>query len=419
MPDYKLVLAIVPTLMFPAPLIAGDDPAPDQPTTQAADEPASPEEQALIESWERYQALLASGDNDAALDELALLVDNAKIVLPEGDERIPALQLNYATLLLQLEHEFDAEIAFDDARELYVATYGEGSVGMVPFIMAEGDRIAGYGKGREQKRKYKEALRIVADEHGKQSLEYAEVCYDAGRRILELSGSVVGQSMLEDSVEIFEETLGPADMRTAQAQIALARLYHAKGKASSADKLLEKALAAADLSSAEGRDWAIETRQYLAQAYVRINKMSKATPHLQELAFLIANGSDADPVIVARIAADYPEHLLQDGVDGSVSFSVEVDEEGFVETIEVLGHAGSEEFVRPARKAIKKYRFTPAVRDGELVAHNNFEVRVQFDSALEPRGTEGQPYDPNYDPRLQIEPYHDPRATNNGRDREN
>ena len=62
--------------------------------------------------------------------------------------------------------------------------------------MAEGDRIAGYGKGREQKRKYKEALRIVADEHGKQSLRNSGTVNNIVIRGLNVDNGANGDIML-------------------------------------------------------------------------------------------------------------------------------------------------------------------------------------------------------------------------------
>ena len=381
MSKHQLTTAIcLLAIIFTSTSVEGDEPA-ESASAPVTESETSETERQLAAGWDRYNYLLQQQNFAAALDELAAIVDAAKYGLPEGDGRTSALVLNYARMLDQLGHEADADIAFEDARELYVAQHGEDGIGLVPLLMAEGDRAAGPGKSRAQKAIYKDALAIVADEYGSKSVQYGEISVDAGMRIANLSRSNLGTSMVRDALNIFEDELGLADLRTSQAHMAMAQLSFAKGKVNTADKHLEKAIAGMDTSTTEGRDKVIETRRYLVRTYVRIQRDSKATSHLQELARLMSDGKDQAPVVLARLAPDYPEHLAATGASARLRFAIEVNEQGFVTDYQLIDNNGAEEFVGPARKAVKKYRYAPAIENGELVAGST-EAIVDFNPAL-------------------------------------
>ena len=384
LPVLRLVLATIPALILPFSVLAADEASPDT-AAETEDKPASPEELELKKNWETYQALLDAGDFPAALDMLAITADQAKYVLPEGDKRTAALELNYAMLLHKLGHDVDAGYAFDNARDLYIAAYGENSVGLVPLLMAEGDRLAKPGDSIPQKRAYQDALKLVGKEYGKKSLEYAELSLDAGMRLLNQSASVRGSSMIQDSIDIYEKQLGSNHPKTAKAHISIAQIFFAKGKVATADRHLEIALSGMDVSTVEGTKKVIETRRYLARAYVRIDKSGKATRHLEQIALLSANGTNQPPFIIAAVAPDYPYELQEDGIGGQVTFMIEVNEEGYVSDFELIGNEGPEELIKPARKAVRKYRYAPAVENNQLVAYSNLEVTVDFDAALQAR----------------------------------
>ena len=336
-------------------------------------------ELALAEAWQRYDRHIENQNWTAALDEMAAMVDHASFGLPAGDERVPALVLSYATLLDYLNHDELADAAFLDAREAYIETFGSNSIEMVPLIMAEGDRIGGKYRARDQKSKYREALVIVERAHGRQSLDYAELSLDAGLRILDLSRTDDGLSYVRNGLSAYKKLLGPNDPRTAEAHIGMARIYIGKGKYSLAAGYLEDALQGFDPGTEEGRERAIQTHRYPIRTYEVSGKGSKSDRHIDALIELMTDGTNSEPIIAARFSPEYPEHLGEQGKQGSVTMRFKVDLDGTVTDPVVVEVTGDDEFVAPAREAILRYRYLPALVDGARVVADDMSATIVFD----------------------------------------
>ncbi len=83
------------------------------------------------------------------------------------------------------------------------------------------------------------------------------------------------------------------------------------------------------------------------------------------------------PVLIESAQPDYPKTGKAERIDGSCVISLTVDEEGMPTMIHVKKSLRPE-FDEEAVKAIRKYRFKPATRDGQPVAKDlSIEVRFQ------------------------------------------
>lgn len=87
--------------------------------------------------------------------------------------------------------------------------------------------------------------------------------------------------------------------------------------------------------------------------------------------------SPATPLADQNPAPSYPPEALRVGEGGTVVLSVEVGADGRPGNIEFARRSGSRELDRAAREAVAKWRFEPAMRDGEAVA-STVEVPVEF-----------------------------------------
>ncbi|KMQ51169.1 TonB family protein [Chitinispirillum alkaliphilum] len=78
-------------------------------------------------------------------------------------------------------------------------------------------------------------------------------------------------------------------------------------------------------------------------------------------------GVDVMPTLKTFINAHYPEHLLREGVEGTVLLELLIDESGLVESVEVVAGADPD-FDSSAVRAARDFEFTPAQVQGESVA---------------------------------------------------
>ncbi|HEU5077881.1 MAG TPA: energy transducer TonB [Opitutaceae bacterium] len=84
------------------------------------------------------------------------------------------------------------------------------------------------------------------------------------------------------------------------------------------------------------------------------------------------------PVPVKTPPPVYPAQMRQDGIAGTVTVKIVVDESGNVAECSVSKSTRAE-FEQPALEAIKRWKFKPASKDGTPV-RSNILVPVQFSS---------------------------------------
>ncbi len=82
------------------------------------------------------------------------------------------------------------------------------------------------------------------------------------------------------------------------------------------------------------------------------------------------------PVLLRQVEPDYPEEARRAKVQGFVTISVEIDENGRVRVLRVLQPAGLG-LDEKAIEAVKQWRFKPAMRDGRPVAAPA-QIQVSF-----------------------------------------
>ncbi len=87
--------------------------------------------------------------------------------------------------------------------------------------------------------------------------------------------------------------------------------------------------------------------------------------------------ADREVEPIARVQPDYPPAAARVQEEGTVLVRVEVDANGTPTDVSVARRSGSRELDRAALKAVKQWRFRPAIRDGKPVA-SVAEVPVEF-----------------------------------------
>lgn len=76
---------------------------------------------------------------------------------------------------------------------------------------------------------------------------------------------------------------------------------------------------------------------------------------------------DTEPSVASEVKVPYPEEARRAGVEGTVVLSITVDTEGTVVATRIISGPGYG-LNEAARDAIKKFKFKPAVKNGEAVS---------------------------------------------------
>ncbi|NZA26041.1 energy transducer TonB [Luteimonas sp. SJ-92] len=83
----------------------------------------------------------------------------------------------------------------------------------------------------------------------------------------------------------------------------------------------------------------------------------------------------ADPI--ERVEPDYPVAALRAQEEGTVLLRVQVDAQGNPGDVEIARSSRSRELDRAARDAVRRWRFSPALENGQAVA-STVEVPIDF-----------------------------------------
>lgn len=78
--------------------------------------------------------------------------------------------------------------------------------------------------------------------------------------------------------------------------------------------------------------------------------------------------ADTAPVPISRPPPSYPREALSRGVGGTVRVQVTVAPDGRVERMEVAQTSGNRFLDRAAMEAVRRWRFNPAIRNGQPVS---------------------------------------------------
>lgn len=89
--------------------------------------------------------------------------------------------------------------------------------------------------------------------------------------------------------------------------------------------------------------------------------------------------SASSPVPISSPPPSYPSRALRRGESGEVVLRVHVDARGVPDGIEIAASSGSRDLDRAAQRAVRRWRFRPAMRDGSPTA-GVVTVPINFES---------------------------------------
>jgi protein TonB len=91
-----------------------------------------------------------------------------------------------------------------------------------------------------------------------------------------------------------------------------------------------------------------------------------------------AAGSDTDIVPLVRVNPMYPMRALQHEIEGWVEVRFTISAAGTVKNPVVIAYYPSTIFNRAALRAIREWKYSPRVEDGQAVERTDVKVRLDF-----------------------------------------
>ena len=115
-----------------------------------------------------------------------------------------------------------------------------------------------------------------------------------------------------------------------------------------------------------------------SEAVGEIMPMADASVELGKATSLGAGGGDSDVVPLVRVDPQYPPKAKQRRIEGWVDIQFTISPAGTVQDPKVVGANPPSVFEQSALRAVRRWRYSPKVVDGEAVARYGVGVRIRF-----------------------------------------
>ena len=344
-------------------------------------------------AWAAYSEAVESGRASKILTASKAVAEIAERQLPESDPRLAKILQNYGVALRRGNKTSESRAVLERSLGLMENIHGEGSIELVPVMADLADAYSSYRNSDLQLSHYKRAIKIVRKEHGKESMEYADLAFRAATNTFSLSRSLTARQYLLDAQRIYTENFGADDQKIGLTVFFLGKMAFAESNYRRAADYLEEALPSFAGESDEVRVYRMATHALLVQVYESWGKSDLATRHSIAIGRDSPASPEADYQPLFRQLPKYPRAMWQRRIEGSVVVEFTVNEDGFTENARVIKAVTSEpdstikalasddeneSFAVAALAAVKKFRYAPRFENGVAVPVENVKARVVF-----------------------------------------
>ena len=116
-----------------------------------------------------------------------------------------------------------------------------------------------------------------------------------------------------------------------------------------------------------------------SEAVGEIMPMADASVELGKATSLGAGGDNSDAVPLVRVDPQYPPKAKQRRIEGWVDITFTIGPAGTVQNPKVVGANPPSVFEQAALRAVRRWRYSPKIVDGEAVSRHGVGVRIRFE----------------------------------------
>lgn len=332
----------------------------------------------LNKAYTEYKKAVAEGNWENALAPGKKAYEIGKSMFAASDKNNASLAYNYGHILKELRKNEQALAILIEALKLFEGIYGKEANELVPVLMDIGIIKSDESVSDVNLVNQNRALAITEKTFGKESIEYGLLSVDVGANAINNTPTFIVKRYLTTGYKVLKSQLESTDLRVAYAAFNFGKLELMLKNYKSASDYFNETLTSFDDPNKPTSPLELSTHGFLVNTYEELGQSELATQHCLAIGRMTPFKPDQEKLPIFRKNPVYPDAELISGTEGWAQLSYDIDESGFVRNIKELKHHGSGTFVQSAIKAIEKWRFAPAFKEGVPVASSN-ETIMRFE----------------------------------------
>ncbi len=351
-------------------------------------------------AYHAYNAAAQAGDSELTITTAKAARDIGTTIFETNDPRLAALTHNYGTALVAGGRAEEGQDVLKQSIDLLIKSSGKNDPDLITYYASLASAFGGFGNEMLQLKWYKRALDVAANHFGKESVEYANLAFDAATNVFRQSTSPAGEKYLRQSLAVYEKAFGASSHEAGMANYWLGRFQFYRRDNRDAVQYLLDALTAFEGETESEKAQRLLIRVLLVQSYEELDESDNATRHCVAIGRESQFAPNQEIVPLFRLVPQYPHSQLRNGVEGHVVLSFTVDESGFVRDPEVIEevvggrsngwnsvHSGFRDkkehrsFSAAALAAVERYRYAPRFVDGVAVPAEDVTTKITFELA--------------------------------------
>ena len=321
-------------------------------------------------AYTAYQEHISANQEDQALEAASDSYRYGSKVFGRNHVNTANLAINYAILLNDTGDHRKARKTLKGKLDILEKRYGEDATNLVPLFMQLG-RAA---KDSDDALEYLHRAASLSKGYEDNLIE-AEKNFDIMVILLNRDSESLVEPFVDRAYKIYAEMLQPNDFRLGLMSYHKARWATSKNQHDDTSDYLLRALKAFQRSEGPMGSLERSVRKQLVQAYEKLNQPQAATEQLLILGANQSWFSITNPVY--QPAVKFPEEAITKRINGEVSLSFTIDEQGFVVNPSVA-ESSEEIFNDAALEMVRGFRYIPRFVDGKPVATEGIEYDTSF-----------------------------------------
>jgi len=322
----------------------------------------------------RYQELSKARKWSESLSHAENSLKIGLQIYGDSNKNVAALSYNYGLNLINVRRYTEAEKTLIRTLEYYKNLQGEEST-EYSMVLLDLGKITNSPSSDDY---FKNALAITEKIFGNPSKEFGKISTDIGVSLLNRNKKKSAKEYLYKGFSALEKSTGSTSPYTGYAAYHLGKWALSSRKSKEAILYLKKALLSFKDPNRPSSKIELSTHGLLVKAYEWTGKRDKATKHGLAIGRMSPRNDTQEYQPLVKVAPTYPKKELQKRKEGSVIVEFDIDKDGFVINPKAIEVNGSKAFIRPAIKAVSKFRYAPAFDNGVPVRASAVRNKITF-----------------------------------------
>lgn len=304
-----------------------------------------------------------------------------------SNEQIAVLTFNLGYVSRMAGHQQDARKILAQSVRLYETLYGKDGIEIVPVLEELALSKTGLETDTATDDMYR-AVRITEKAHGRESIEAAIAYRKYADLLSRYRQHSKAKNFLKRATSIHEAQPNARPREYGLALFSLGKVQ-LTWKPKISIRTFNEALSVLETLLPEDHPMIASCHTFLIRAYEQAGTPDLATKHVEYLASIEPEDGDTEPVPLYRARQEFPAEALRYGIDAWAVVSFTIDSRGRTKDLKVIDSGTDHlpkgisstfrsQYRRKALKAVKQYRFKPAIRNGEFVERPNQTIRLSW-----------------------------------------